>query len=504
MTPEESRWRDKLSEALRAAFRDLNESQREHIVREVRRHRYELPDLPSDLPSQCDRIIDALMEAAGGLNFLARKLILYPGDSRSFVTLVQQILPETQTYLSLAEKLAVISDLEAVIDPAHLGRHYAEITKSKPLRRLTSVADLVAQIGQRANPPGALDPLLHLLAAAARDSADRTRGAACLQQAHMFAAWIDDSRTGRETTPRQSEQLDLVYRETRAGDQQQTANAFIVLSLRPWPTRPDDHFLISAWLFFDDGDMEKLEASAKALDLSAVQAETERIINVAIQIAEQRHNHFTPVIEFFLDREHLNLEVESWRVGGAPIGMQFVVVVRDWDRQDTKGGTARIRGRDKWRNMDVRRPAREILQKWISCGEATLPEGELYRTLLQTQIAAAGLTFPPAPPAPGLHPFRNWELLNSGVPIAVWPHSCTHAANGSGLPRSAWFTDFKHELVTHDRAIGELPQIVLELRRKITRLDDASHGLALLWEDPGRIVKPDHFKLAAPGTGGPS
>jgi hypothetical protein len=58
--------------------------------------------------------------------------------------------------------------------------------------------------------------------------------------------------------------------------------------------------------------------------------------------------------------------------------------------------------------------------------------------------------------------------------------------------------------VTHDRAIGELPQIVLELRRKITRLDDASHGLALLWEDPGRIVKPDHFKLAAPGTGGPS
>jgi NTP-dependent ternary conflict system VMAP-like protein len=499
------RWRNRLSAALRETFQELDDGVREHIVGEMRRHAYDLPALPGELFVQCNLIIDALWTVEGGLNLLSRNLARVPGRSRSFITLVERTLP--QDYLSPAERLEVISALEELIEPARLGDYYAEVTKNEHRPQLTSVTDLVEHIGQRTAPPGTrLDPLLHLIGAAARDSVDRTRGAECLQRAYEFAARIDGRRVQPDTTERQSSLLETVYRETRSADGTESVSAYVVFSLHPWSTRPDDHFFMSAWLFLGDSQMEKLETSKKALPLPKVQEETERIVNSAIQVAEQRHDNFTPVIEFFLHRSHLNLEVESWLVDHMPLGMQYVVVVRDWHRQDTKGGSARTRGKTKWRHLDASRPAPEVLKKWICCGEEARPEGELFRTLLQTEIAAAGLTFPPAPPAAEPHPFRDWELLSSGVPIAVWPHSCTHALNGSAPPPPAWPTEFRARLATaiDGRKIGELPQIVLELRQEVTQLDDPSQGLALLWEDPSRNVKPDDFKLAAPGAGGTS
>jgi vWA-MoxR associated protein C-terminal domain len=502
-------WRDELAVVFSEIgalqnHRDLREAAAAHL----RRRSIEVPDLSARTPRlQCDEILDAALASTGALDQLARWLFLYESSDNSgkFLQLARKLLPEG--YLTLQEKADAIELLEPSARRESFGSYYRAVVRREADRPFDSLPDLITQAAEDWPGGDGLDPLLHIIALVARDTADRIRAMEHGRRAREYAARIDNARPAGGSTPSQA---DLIRRElarpAAARPRGPDEIAHIVLRLDPYSPMPDDLFFLSSWLFFGDQLVDRPSASSKALSLQGIKSEVIQLINDSIARAEQHSpQRFDSVIEFILPRAQMNLPVEKWSISPGqpvPLGTQYVVVIRDLDRQ--REPIRRQSWRDRWDRVgDGSTAAEQVISRWISCTEK-FPEGELYRQMCLNETTGAGLTFPPESL---VHDLKIWELLDSGMPIAVWPHQCGHTAigatrdgtgNGAAVNGRA---QFRQEFcaMSSGHPIRDLPGIVKRLRTKSDDLSDEHSGIALLWDDPTRIMNPAGFRLSAPG-----
>jgi hypothetical protein len=481
--------------------------ERDFVLRELRIHAFDVAEpTAANARIQHRQVLDDVLGRVGALHELAD--ILYTNDggefSRQFLVLVQELLPER--YLTLKEKFDAIDGIQEQCSSEKFDQYYRTVVKRDPAVKLHDAAELVFRAQQDVRQVGELDPLIHVMALVARDARDPDVARAYTMRAEDYASRIDEAR-GDEGGDTQLERLHRILEglesEPRTDD---GSSAYIVLRLDPWNSRPLDHFLLTSWLYRGDELRRKFDAAdGRPLKLAEVELEAMRLINDSLEIADQWQGaHFSPVIEFILPRKQMNLAVESWSMeedGYRPLGMEYVVVIRDLHRQKT--ATQRAAWRERWERIgDGSLPAEEVITKWIACSEQPYPPGELYRYLKRAGVMAAGLTFPPEQP---IHEFRIDDLLNTGMPIAVWPHSCCHAVAGGKPQVNEMYLAFKEEIcrLSQGHPIRELPEIIQQLRVDITDFGDATSGVALLWDDPSRLVRPAGFELSTPtGEGG--
>ena len=498
--------RDRLARALMAVpfmtDANLKGEGRANIVGLLNDDNFDIPE-PSaqNARVQCDHILDAVLGRPGALNRLAALLSTHDGSAlcRAFVVLVDRELPEE--YLTLREKWTIIDRLEYAFPAEKLGQYYMAIVGRDPTRIIGSVADLIQLVRQCAPDADTLDPLVHLTVLVAGDITGHRQAEEYHEMAEDLARKID-SRLPPASHGRSQTELLFEVRRTLNVDQPagQQGNAYVVLCLVPYSPRPLDYFLLSSWLYYEDEPADWHYIAPRPLGIDEIRSEAIRIINDALALAEQRNpGDFDSVIEFILPRNQMNLPVESWSTDDedcAPLGMQFAVVVRDLRRQENP--TQRRKLKERWayvRNGDL--PSEQVITKWVTCTEHPFKVGELFRQLSRDHTAGVGLTFPPELV---VHEFRVGEMLNSGMPVAVWPHSCDHMRSSRDKRHAAENFEFKEKFcqLSAGRPIRDLPQIVKELRIEITEFNDPTRGMALLWDDPGRIVAPSGFTLATP------
>jgi vWA-MoxR associated protein C-terminal domain len=496
--------REELARALYGVPLMLTE--KDAIRRELRIRGFEVASPASrNHRVQCNEILDDVLARAGALNELVRVLLHLDGSDRSreLQALGQRVLPET--YLTLEEKFDIASRLNEGWRRENFGRYYRAIVKHDAAERIHDATELVFQIGRNAPRVSGAEPLIHLIALAAKDAQDPGLAREYTERAEYLATRIDQSVRDEPVSPSQMEHLRTIFDAPEpALLSEDDDSVYIVLRLDPWNASPLDCFLLTSWLYYGDELIRKLEAGSQPLGLAEAKSAAIKLINAALEIAEQRGRPcFSTVIEFILPRDEMNLAVESWSLeedDNVPLGMQFVVVIRDLHRQ--KSATQRTVWRERWDCVgDGSRLAEEVITKWFACSEMPFHHGELYRHLKKEKVSGAGLTFPPELP---IHEFRIGEMLNTGLPIAVWPHSCCHAAAGGKRHDKEQADAFKEAVcrLSYGHPIRELPELVRELRVSVTEFDDAASGIALLWDDPSRVVRPDDFELSIPAESG--
>jgi hypothetical protein len=493
--------RERLSDALYAIPLMTRDRDRDSICNELRRRGLQVA-APTAVTTrlQCTQILDDVLARVGALQELARLLMKYDESdfSAEFELTVNELLPEL--YLTLQEKAHVVNSLHGQCQSGNLGRYYRAVVKRDPVEKIHDVEELVFRVHQDARHTG-LDPLIHIIALTAKDARDPAVISEYIKYAEDYAQRADKITSARGVHASQVAQLRRVLDASERGHGTlEDRSAYIVLRLDPWNPRPLDHFLLTSWLYCGDELVRKFDVGDKPLKLTEVKLEAIRVINGALEIAEQRESaRSSPVIEFILPRNQMNLAVESWSIeeeDDLPLGMQFVVVIRDLYRQKT--ASQRAAWRERWERVgDGSAPSEEVITRWIACADQPFARGELYRDLRRSDVTGAGLTFPPES---RIHEFRLGEMLNTGMPIAVWPHSCCHVLTGSTRQDGDEGLAFKEQLcrLSSGHPIRELPQIVQKLRLDITRFGDVTSGVALLWDDPRRIVRPPDYELSTP------
>lgn len=506
MTALYARLRDQLSDALYAVeLMRTSRPFRDSLVNDLREFGIDVPEL--DVPTarqQCGRILDAALARAGGLDVLGRRLTRNDNSSdasRRFWVLAVRLLPEP--HLTLREKAATVEKLEASARRDRFGSYYQAVVGRAATQAFGTLWDLVIQAREDWSGPDELDPFLHVIALITRDTTDPDNAAQYRRRAEEFALHIDNSRT----TDQGASQSDMLRGELSRPAARASRGpddfAYIVLQLDPYSPRPDNLFLLSSWLFYGDELINRAAASDKALNVQALKREAIRLINDSIRLAKQHSSRrFEPIIEFILPRSQINLPVDKWSIRenvNVPLGTQHVVVVRDLDRQGVE--VVHKVWQECWDRIgDGTLDADQVISLWILCTERRIPEGELYRQMLLAGTTGAGLTFPPES---SVHDLEIWELLDAGLPIAVWPHRCNHqdARELSEDDLAAEHLRFQQQFraATRGRHIRDLPGIVRRMRTEKDDFADEYSGMALLWDDPNRIVNPGDYWLTAPG-----
>jgi vWA-MoxR associated protein C-terminal domain len=469
-------------------------------IREQLYRRYGF-DIPAPPPGphrlQCTAMLDAVSELRGALRALATILasIDKSDPAVAFFTLVNQILPEG--YLTLSEKYEIIDLLDRSCDRAKIGFYYSQVLDRDPPIIIHNAEDLVNSLGQAASDPESLSPLVQAIDLIADDIADVRAAAECRKHAETVSARIDDSTPPGSASVSQIEQLHARHMARRK--YAQTAgidNAYIVLLLDPYHVNPDDQFLLSCCLYYEEQLIHKFSVE-RPLSLADVSTRAIGMINDALERAEGRRSaKFRPLVEFILPRDQINLPVESWYAESSyrSLATQFAVVVRDLQRQSDP--ILRLACRTKWGRVETLSTSDVMpISKWITCSDDPRGPGELYQCLLPDSMIIIGLTFPPEY---SIHKFQMKELLDTGIPVAFWPHKCDHAAHAKGSRASEAYEEFKIKFteLCASRPIRDLPHIIYELRK--VSFTDVESGVALLWDDPARIVKPSQYKLASP------
>ena len=493
-----------------------------HLIDLLNAEGYDLtPPGSAGLKARCSEFLNTVLGRRGALQRVAD--ILYNLDqsdaSRVFAELVRKTSP--REYLLVREKVDVVAPLESSLGPESLGRYYRAVAGRPPPEPLRDVWQLVCQLeadtpaaDARGRRPadGQLDPLIHVLALASMEAGLEGLAATLVRRAEDYAARIDSKARPGRAGPSQGELQRQVLSTSQPGRMQRSAdNIYIVLWLEPDQWQPEA-FFVESWLYQGTEFLEKpaeQQESASARQSfrpPGLEAEVRRHISAAHRRGEQLTGADNNVVlEFVLPRRSLNMRVESWLADASdpdsPLGALYPVVIRDWDRQ--KHPAKRNPWLQKWRHLGDR-PATDAVAQWFSCTDLPLAKGEVRRRLYQVDVSGAGLTFPPGPPdeakPPPRHEFALGEMLNTGLPIAIWPHRCDHASAASGADAFR-YAQLKQKFSEHSggRPATDLPEIVRELRAEIADGDSALAGVALLWDDPRRRLRPDDGTLTVPG-----
>ena len=174
-------------------------------------------------------------------------------------------------------------------------------------------------------------------------------------------------------------------------------------------------------------------------------------------------------MEFILPENLLYHNIEDARLpdDDFPIGTDYRVVIRSWERLNHKPSLRRCRLYwNQYKKMHKRIWIDDIEPNWCS----KLNEGVIF----------FGFSFPP----PQKYLF---ELIKSGVPIMLWlkhPHP----------PK----TNQQIQKLISDKQLEEVPELIRKKRLEFWETEGKQHTgyLALLWEDTDRI--PPKLQLQAP------
>ena len=473
------------------------EDGRDAALRQLERDGYGIADQPATTDRiHCLGIIDAALEQRGTLKCLARILLFLDGSvaAEKFAEAVERLLPSDE-FLSLSDRAQLIRDLSPYVSGSELGSYYRAVTSELAQRAFVDLEDLISELEQLL-PHGQCNPLIMLTEAVAQHATLARAADIAGQWSERLAADID-SRTRGMASDREQRNLTELRKRGAGISVADSGRPALVLQLEPSGPRRD-RYLLSAWLYLGNSFVDKICGGDNPVALNELRAVILDALNRALIRVEQIDKNSTEImLEFIIPRQLMCYPFEHWSNDAAnyrSLAVQFVVVVRDLDRQ--RDPALRLAWRRKWLHMRLLDNASNAgISRWITCADEPCNADQLYRQLLPDEWVSLGLTFPPKP---GGHRFELAAMLDAGTPVAVWPRRCEHAggeAIGTGLGER-----FKESLCQRlgGRRLEDLPRLVLELRMQQTRADDPGSGVTLLWDDPTRCPEPDDFSLDAP------
>jgi len=386
-------------------------------------------------------------------------------------------LPPTDIY-SFQERTDFIRELEPFIPAAELAAYYQIVMDHLGVagaferRALASAGDLVSEVEQITTEKSC-HPVIMLTEAIVHESDVPGAAATMRPWGDTLAENLDGIDARGDQRGKLADLRQSGFRRSARPD----GRAKLVLQLEPSGPR-HDRYLFGASLYLGNTLDSKKSDPDKAISLDEVQAALKDVLTWAIDRLEPA-GILRIDLEFVLPRDLLCEPIEEWAnrdTEDEQLQDDFVVVVRDLERQ--RNPRLRLRWRQKWQELIDNGPG-TAMSRWITCNDPERAPGQLFKELRAGSCFAVGLTFPPVP---GVHGFRFNEVLNAGLPIAVWPRRrCEHteaARPRNGGPCTGLL--FKDDLCDRlaDLDLQDLPQLVLDLRTEVA--DNADWHLALL------------------------
>ncbi|MDL4813616.1 VMAP-C domain-containing protein [Actinomadura opuntiae] len=252
---------------------------------------------------------------------------------------------------------------------------------------------------------------------------------------------------GADDEPEQTTDLpDLTRRVPDRTPARHGAAHFLTVQLQPSGLQ-DDEYLVTVWAQ-EQGD----HPVPLRMDDHAT-----RLRHIPDSLAEPfdeflgRVDAAEMTIEFILPNRLLDLPVEDWRVGSAPLGHVAPVVVRSYERIHSSDAALHDRWRRHW----------EGLHSGPSVSNAATQQG--WRELMADAPDLLMLDFTP----PSFDP-----MVAEGVAAVLWRREPDPFRPGNADPPLLQITD-----------VPLLPQILHRWRASAGQ----APGYGLLWDDPGRF-----------------
>lgn len=320
--------------------------------------------------------------------------------------------------------------------------------------------DLLEWLSDKGQLAGGQVPLLTVLATVLRKTDEpeaRSRLAHCIQRiANHFGVVV----------PSEPESIDINIESTP------------VLMLEIWFTAPGKRCNVQGWLSHSAERVHNIlpvREGESALDLENDEDLTRLVEDVRTLLVQRGVNDQALVVEFVLPNELLSQAVEQWTdLYGDPLGTCWPVVVRS--RERLRELSFQLGWETGWRAAWRGEPKRFPKGFWWMEGHE-----EPWRRQARGKVesgACVALGFVPDLRAPPRHNAVA-HLLRTGASIALWPR------------RDEELARFRAELdsTLADNGLGQLPQIVRDMRRNLweqQRESSPCYHLALLWDDPTR------------------
>jgi hypothetical protein len=356
--------------------------------------------------------------------------------------------------------------------------HEARMHRADPLcpeidERLLDHRDVVSELGGRPEPEGQLAPVLAYAADLARAYPDPFRKA--------LREWV------LLTADRQ--QGDEVRRRLGRAEEDDSPTS-VMVRLRPSGSNRR-RYQLTAWRYVDAGRVVPALVEPQPLSLS----EARRRLRVLLpqQIAKLADHPAPTMVELFLPRNLLDIDVEQWALWPAEdwsiLGRRYAVVVRDAARLDE------TRLRNSWRRRWERladRDAADCLYL-VECDD---PRSHAQvEAWIEAEEKQTVLVFGTSPLSSGVVALDVG--LPAGVPVMIWRRAgCAACAASTGGCGGDFLAHLRRELV--GTTVDRLPHRVRRLRSEAVTSDDpdhCGHNIVLLWDDPLRLPPQDRLVL---------
>lgn len=225
-------------------------------------------------------------------------------------------------------------------------------------------------------------------------------------------------------------------------------------------------------------------------DVTGPLAEVKRQVAVLVEQVEDDWGRYRPDIrvEFVLDYENLNLDVDQWPWENdphlvQPIGCKYPVVVRSLDRMTTR--RYHREWHERWERLARQLEQARRIARGSACRGATGGDG--LRELLslfnrERDLVSMVLSAPPRPESVGQDAVAAG--VKAGVPLILWHrHDCSSPEFGDLVEALLHDEDENHLLervrLARTTAFAEGPA-----RRHV------GEALTVLYDDPTRLVVP--------------
>jgi len=423
-------------------------------------------------------LVTACAAQTGALHMLA-KIVgeMHPGNLSlgSLDGLLEELLPEP--LLERDERLQMYQ-LVGRIRCEGVARLYREAVGQLGPSLRASARDLrgvVHELEDMNCPPDGVPPLVRFLEALARQVGG--------EPASSLRSWCD-AVVARLRIPRQQVEA---LRSPSAAPVVDVAvgRDYAVVELQEDGIE-SDRFLVSIWLQHDSAPAEPVRRDDDAYRLEDIPNYVD-IVLCSMFDAIGGGGRGGLVIEFVLPRRLLSHEVDQWTLRAnrgfrRRLGIEFPVVVRSLERLRDASMHPHWRRKWAWLRANEKLPDVDGAVYWVrSVGR---PAEALFAELLIDPKPVC-LAFEEPPPI--VQDLGNDELavgLYAGTPVMIW----CRGGRGSGRFRA----EMSAQLA--GRALFDLPEITLRLRREAVRLDQETDHLGLqitlLWDDPDRIPEP--------------
>jgi hypothetical protein len=293
--------------------------------------------------------------------------------------------------------------------------------------------------------------------------------------------WVDRQAAAMDL----AQEVAAVRREVR-GDRPRpprTSDAYVVFQLRR-EGLDDDFYRLSHWRQLDLSDgWHPVRGGDATGDLDRVKR---RVAEVVEEI-EGEWAGFGPRIhvEFVLAGELINLDVDQWPWETdaplpEPLGCRYPVVVRSLERMAAR--KYHRTWHERWARLRAQLDQAGAITAEATCWgrDGSARAVRELMSLLQRDAAAVSLVLgsPPRPESRGRDEIA--VALRAGIPVVVWERG----GSDDGFVARA------RELLHSDRPRDLLERV--RLARSAVFEAGGDGGLAVLWDDPSRVVLPVH------------